>query len=126
MSFTKSLVDYVETQTDLVTDTDLFVGVEIVDAPAKCVIITETPGSNDSWSGLQIRTVQITGKDLSYIGAETLIETVYNLFAHKPGFPSGSLDENIFYCDAISRPALIGRDERGSYIFTANLLFKKS
>lgn len=126
MSFTKSLVDYVEAETSLVTDTDLFVGVEVVDAPAKCVVITETAGSNDSWSGLQIRTVQIVGKDLSYIGAETLIESVYDLFAHKPGFPSGGLDEDIFYCDVISRPALIGRDERRSYIFTANLLFKKS
>lgn len=126
MSFTKSLVDYIEAQTSLVTDTDLFVGAEVVDSPAKCVIVTETAGSNDSWSGLQIRTVQIIGKDLSYIEAEALIESVYDLFAHKPGFPSDGLNEDIFYCDVISRPTLISRDERGSYIFTANLLFRKS
>ena len=126
MSFVKSLTEYVEAQTSLVIDTDLFVGAEEEDSPGEFVVITEMPGSGQNYSGLQTRAIQITVKALSLIAAETLAGTVFDLLAHKPGFPSGGLDENIFYCDVIGRPGFIDKDERGRFIYTANLLFKRA
>lgn len=126
MSFVKSLTEYVEAQTSLVIDADLFVGAEEEDSPGEYVVVTEMPGSGQNLSGLQTRAIQITVKALSFIDAETLIETVFGLFAHKPGFPSEGLDENIFHCDVIGRPGFIDKDERGRFIFTANLLFRRT
>jgi len=126
MSLIVNIVEYIDAQTTLTADTDLFVGGEIHDATDKAVIVRELgPSSIQNYSGMETRAVQFLIKELAYVNAETLAETVFNLFAHKPGFPTLDLDEDIFYVDVINRPGLIDRDERGAYIFAFNLLIRR-
>lgn len=127
MSLIVNIVDFIATETSLTADVDLFVGGEAYDAPDKAVIVRELgPSSTQNDSGMESRAVQFLIKELAYVNAETLAETVFNLFAHKPGFAVGDLDEDIFYVDVINRPGLVDRDERGAYIFTFNLLIRRS
>lgn len=126
MSLVVNIVNFIDAQTSLTADTDLFVGGESVGAPDKGVTVRELgPSSIQNRSGMESRAVQILIKELAYVDAETLAETVFNLLAHKPGFVVGDIDENIFYVDVINRPGLIDRDERGAYIFAFNLLIRR-
>ena len=125
MSLVVNIVNFIDAQTSLTADTDLFVGGESVGAPDKGVTVRELgPSSIQNRSGMEGRAVQILIKELAYVDAETLAETVFNLLAQKPGVVVGDIDENIFYVDVINRPGLIDRDERGAYIFAFNLLIR--
>jgi hypothetical protein len=109
-----------------VIDTDLFVGGDVVDAPAKSVIIREIPGSIESWSSLEQRMIQILCLDLAYIDAETLSRTVYDLLANKPGFSGSDLaSESIFFCESFTMPTPLERNERGSFIFSMTFIIRK-
>ena len=125
MSLIVSIINFIEAQTSLTADVDLFVGGESSGAPDKAVIVRESPSSIQNDSGMQGRAIQFLIKELAYVNAETLAETVFNLFAHKPGFSTGDLNEDIFYVDVINRPGLIDRDERGAYIFAFNLFIRR-
>ena len=127
MSLIVNIVEFIDAKTSLTADTDLFVGGEAYDAPDKAVIVRELgPSSTQNESGMETRAIQFLIKELAYVNAETLAETVFDLFAHKSGFTIGELNENIFYVDVINRPGFVKRDERGAYIFVFNLLFKKA
>ena len=121
MAFIEDLVDYIETNTSFVIDTDLFIGADQPNTPAKCVFVMEFAGGADDWSGHGTRPIQVLAKDLTYLTAEALANTVYDLLSNKPGFSTLS---NIFYCEVLNRPFPIGRDQRGSYIFSSNFLFR--
>lgn len=126
MSLIVDIVDYVDAQTSLTIDVDLFVGGETPSATEKSVVVRETPSSFQTWSGMQTRAVQFLIKELSYVAAETLANQIFDLFAHKPGLSSGSVAQGVFYVDVINRPALLDRDERGACLFVFNLIFRKS
>jgi hypothetical protein len=81
----------------------------------------EFSGGVDDWSGHGTRPVQVLVKDLTYLTAETLANVVYDLLSNKPGF--SGLDD-VFYCEVLNRPFPVGRDQRGSYIFSSNFLFR--
>ena len=126
MSLIVNIVNFIDAETSLTADVDLFVGGELSGAPNKAVIVRELgPSSGQNYSGMQGRAIQFLIKELAYVNAETLAETVFNLFAHKPGFAVGDIDENIFYVDVINRPGLVDRDERGAYVFAFNLLIRR-
>lgn len=119
--FIEDLVGYIEGNTSLVIDTDLFIGADQSNTPAKCVFVMEFAGGVSDWSGHETRPIQVLAKDLTYLTAEALAYIVYDLLSNKPGF-SGLND--VFYCAALNRPFPVGRDQRGSYIFSSNFLFR--
>lgn len=119
--FIEDLVDYIETNTSLVIDTDLFIGADQPNTPVKCVFVMEFAGGADDWSGHGTRPVQVLSKNLTYLTAEALANTVYDLLSNKAGFSSLS---DVFYCEVLNRPFPVGRDQRGSYIFSSNFLFR--
>ena len=126
MSLILNLTKHIETNSSLVIDTDLFVGGDVVDAPAKAVIVREIPGSTGNWSGLEQRLVQILCMDLAYIDAETLSRTVYDILANKPGFSGVDLaSESIFFCESFMMPTPLERNERGSFIFSMSFIIRK-
>jgi membrane-associated PAP2 superfamily phosphatase len=59
--------------------------------------------------------------ELGQFRAEALANVVYDLLSNKPGF--SGLDD-VFYCEVLNRPFPVGRDQRGSYIFSSNFLFR--
>jgi len=127
MSLIVNLAKFIDTNTSLTMDIDLFVGADVLDAPAESVVIREIPGSTENFSTMESRAIQVAVKSLSYVEAETLAWTVYNLLKNKSGFNDVDLaGENIFYCEVIGSPVPMDRDERGSFIFTSNFLIKRA
>ena len=102
--------------------TNLFVAEEPVDSPDTCAIVIGSPGSYDTESGLEKRSIQVVVKAKSYIIAETLATTIFDLLKNKTGFSSIA---NIFYCEVLSAPYPIDRDIRGRIIFSINFLISK-
>lgn len=123
MSFIEDLVDYVEDNTTLVIDTDLFIGADQPDTPYKCVLITEFAGGGEDWSGHKTKPVQVLAKDLTYLTAQALAETVYALFQNMAGFSETALSD-VLFCEVLNVPFPVGRDGRGCYIFSSNFLFR--
>ena len=83
----------------------------------------ESAGAVENESGLERRPIQVICKDLAYLDAEDLAFEIYELFAHKAGFPAGELDDAVLYCNVVGMPSPVDRDKRGSYIFTMTFLF---
>lgn len=119
--FVEDLTYFIAENTSLTMDVDLFIGADQVDTSAKTVIVSEFAGGLETWPGHITHPVQVLAKDLTYMTAEALAYIIYDLLANKPGF---STLANVFFCDVLNRPFLIGRDPRGSFIFSANYLFK--
>mgnify|MGYP000595391082 CR=1 FL=1 len=119
--FIEDLVNYIEANTSLIIDTDLFIWQYQPHTPASCVFVMEFAGGVDDWSGHGTRPVQVLAKDLTYLTAEALANIVYDLLSNKPGF--SGLDD-VFYCEVLNRPFPVGRDQRGSYIFSSNFLLR--
>ena len=122
MSFIQDLTDYVALNTALVVDTDLFIAEEPVDSPDECVTLITSPGSTRTESGMDVQAIQVLAKGKSFIAAEDLAQTVFDLLANKPGF--SGLD-NVFYCEVLNSPFPVERDGRGRYIFSSNFVIKK-
>lgn len=126
MSLMLNIAKFIAANTSWVMDTDLFVGGDVTDSPAKSVIVREMPGSNKNYSGLEERSIQILVKDLAPVDTETAAIVIFNLLEHKAGFSDANLvGENIFYCDALSMPTILSRDARGSHIFSMTFLVRK-
>lgn len=123
MVFMEYLVGYIEDNSSLVIDTDLFIGADVPSSPARCVLVTEFAGGFEQWDGHKTQPVQVLAKDLTYLTAQALANTVYDLLVNKPGFTADGLGD-VFFCDVLNRPFPIGRDQRGSYIFSSNFLFR--
>ena len=119
--FIEDLTDFIAAQTSLAIDADLFIGADQSNTPAKCVFVTEYAGGFETWTGHETRLIQILAKDLTYLTAEALANIVHDLLSNKPGFSGLS---NVFFCEVLNRPFPIGRDQRGSYIFSSNYLFR--
>jgi len=127
MSLILNLAEFVEDNTSLDIDTNLFVGGDVYDSPSGSVTICEIPGSNTNWSELKERVVHFIIKDLAYISTETLANTVYALFNQKAGFTNVNLvSEGIFFCEPYGSPTPIDRDDRGNYIFTFTVIMRTS
>ena len=122
MTFISNLVSYIESNTALVQDVDLFVGADEPDASKKAVFVAEFAGGSETWPGMIVRPVQVLVRDLTYLLAETLAYIVYDVLANKAGFSDENLD--VFFCEVLNRPFAVGRNERGCYIFSSNYLFK--
>lgn len=121
MAFIEDLIGYIEDNSDLVFGTDLFI-TDHINNPAKCVIVSEFAGGTENWSGLKTQPVQILVMDLTYLTAQVLAETIYDLLANKAGFPDAALS-HVFFCDVLNRSFPVGRNQRGSYVFSINFLF---
>lgn len=119
--FIEDLTDYIETNTALTIDTDLFIGMDQPDTSVRCVFVMDFAGGVDDWSGHSTRPIQVLVKDLTYLTAEALAYIIYDLLSNKAGFSGLS---GIFYCEGLNRPFPVGRDQRGSYIFSSNFLFR--
>ncbi len=123
MVFIEYLVNYIEDNSSLTIDTDLFIGADQPDAPARCVFLMEFAGGFEQWDGHKTQPIQVLAKDLTYLTAQALANTVYDLLSNKPGFTADGLTDT-FFCEVLNRPFPIGRDQRGSYIFSSNFLFR--
>lgn len=127
MSLILNLAKYIEDNSALVLDTNLFIGGDVYDAPSGSVVIREIPGSNENWSNLKERAVHLVIKDLAYIDTETLATTIFVLFNQKPGFSDVNLtSENIFFCEPFGSPTPIDRDDRGNYVFTFTVIMRSA
>lgn len=122
MSLAVDLATYIEANSSLVLDTNLFVAEEIMESPDSCMIVIASPGSYDTESGMEKRAIQVLAKAKSYVDTETLAYVAFDLLKNKPGFDTVS---NIFYCEVLSAPYPADRDERGRYIFSMNFLISK-
>jgi len=123
MSLVQDIARYIAANSTFVMDTDLFVGAETVDTPSGSIIVREFSGSTENESGLKERAIQILSQDKGYIGAESLINTVYVLFANKSGFVSTDLTD-IFYASVSSMPGFVDRDASGNFVFSCSLIFR--
>ncbi len=118
--------DYIATQASLTVDIDLFIGSGDPNTTEPYAILKQIPGSNENYSGLEqvLFQLQVTGR--SYVQGETLINTLYGIINHKPGFSSAGLSTHkIFYCEPKGMPYLIGRDDMGGYVWATNFILKK-
>ena len=122
MAFIEDLVGYIEDNSLLVVDTDLFIS-DQPNTPVKCVIVSEFAGGSEGWAGHKTQPVQVLAKDLTYLTAQTLANVVYDLLSNKAGFSDANLND-VFFCEVLNRPFPVGRDQRGSYIFSSNFLFR--
>ena len=125
MSLVQDIATYIEANTSLVMDIDLFVGGETVHSRPGYIVVREFAGSTENESGFEERAIQILASDLGYVNAETLINTVYALFANKPGFVSADLT-GILFVSVISMPGFVDRDQSGNYVFSTSLIFKRT
>ena len=125
MSLVQDIATYIEANSSLVMDTDLFVGAETVDTPSGSVVVREFAGSTENESGLEARAIQILALDRGYVNAEILLNTVYSLFANKSGFVSDDLI-GILFVSVSSMPGYVDRDASGHFVFSTSLLFRKS
>jgi len=125
MSLVQDIATYIEANSSLVMDTDLFVGAETVDTPSGSVVVREFAGSTENESGLEARAIQILASDRGYVNAEILLNTVYSLFANKSGFVSDDLI-GILFVSVSSMPGYVDRDASGHFVFSTSLLFRKS
>ncbi len=124
MSLALDVCDYIHSCIPtLVVDTNLFDGSEPNDSPDSCVTVIESPGGSDNWSGLETRPFQIIAKDVAYEQAHDLIYSVYDILKNKPGF--STIISNVFYCEVLSAPYPLDRDERDRYVFTSNFIVRK-
>jgi hypothetical protein len=119
----EDIASYIEDNTDLVIDTDLFMGAFETKSPRKCVMVSEFAGGGSSWSGLHTQPVQVLSRDITYLLAETLAFTIHSLFDEKAGFSDLGLS-NIFYCEVLNKPYPVGRDSSGAFVFSANYLLR--
>jgi len=124
MSLVQDIAVYIDANSDFVMDDDLFVGAETVNTPSGSIVVREFVGSTENESGLEERAVQILASDRGYVNAETLINTVYALFANKSGFVSDDLT-GILYVSVSSMPGFVDRDASGNFVFSCSLLFRK-
>ena len=122
MSLMLNIADYIASNTDLVVDTNLFVGQELPESPDECATIIGSPGF-DSESGLEIRPFQILVRGRGYVTVEERAFEVYDLFKNKPGFPDTI--EDVFYCEILNSPFPADRDGRGRYVFSSNYIIRK-
>jgi len=122
MSFIQDLADYIEANTSLVVDTDLYIGEEPHDSPDECVTLLTSPGSTRTESGMDVQALQVLANGKSFIAAEDLAQTVHDLLANKPGF--SGLDD-VFYCEVLNSPFPVGRDGRSRYVFSSNFIIRK-
>ena len=125
MSLVQDIATYIEANSSLVMDTDLFVGAETVDTPSGSIVVREFAGSTENESGLEARAIQILALDRGYVNAEILLNTVYSLFANKSGFVSDDLI-GILFVSVSSMPGYVDRDASGHFVFSTSLLFRKS
>ena len=126
MSLVKNLCLYIEDQTDLTIDTDLFVGGETIETPTTFAWVAEVPGSNETENGLEERYIQVSAVSNSYITTETLANTLYDVLNHKPGFSSALLSsENIFYCEPLTMPTPQRRQSNAGWVFTFLCVIRK-
>lgn len=123
MGFLEDLTDYVEAQTSLIIDTDLFIASEPTDSPTKFAVITESPGCYETESGMQVQPIQVLTKDLTYLTAQALANTIFNVLKNKPGFSDVDLSA-VFYCEDLSMPFCVGQDDRGRWVFSTNFLIR--
>ena len=124
MSLVQDIAVYIDANSDFVMDDDLFVGAETVNTPSGSIVVREFVGSTENESGLEERAVQILASDRGYVNAETLINTVYALFANKSGFVSDDLT-GILYVSVSSMPGFVDRDASKKFVFSCSLLFRK-
>jgi len=124
MSLVQDIATYIEANSSLVMDTDLFVGAETVNTPSGSVVVREFAGSTENESGLEARAIQILALDHGYVNAEILLNTVYSLFANKSGFVSDDLI-GILFVSVSSMPGYVDRDASGHFVFSTSLLFRK-
>ena len=124
MSLIQDIATYIEANTSLIIDTDLFVGAETVDTPSGSVVVREFAGSTENESGLEARAIQILASDRGYVNAEILLNTVYSLLANKSGFISNDLT-GILFVSVSGMPGFVDRDASGHFVFSTSLLFRK-
>lgn len=124
MSLVQDIATYIEAHSSFVMDDTLFVGAETVDTPPGSVVVREFAGSTENESGLEARAIQILASDRGYVNAETLLNTVYSLFANKSGFISDDLI-GILFVSVSSMPGYVDRDASGHFVFSCSLLFRK-
>ncbi len=127
--FFKPIVAYVDAQTTLTLDTDLFPGDRPLDAPDACVGLYERGGatSYESLGMLSIR-IQVLARGKTYFEARDLAFLVYNVLHGMAGVDLPVLTSGeswtINTCRAPTLPQLLGRDETGRTEFTANYIFE--
>lgn len=119
----EDLVTYIEDNTDLVVDTDLFIGALETKSPRKCVLVSEFAGGMELWSGMKTLPIMVQSQDVTYLLSEALVFTVYDLLNNKAGF-SGSGLSDILFCEVLNRPFPIGRSAASSFIFSSNFLLR--
>ena len=122
MSLELTVVDYIAGNSDLVVDTDLYVGKEPVGSPDECMVVLASPGY-DSESGLEVRPIQVISKAVAHEDASELAYVAHDLLSNKPGFPDTI--ENTFYSEVLNAPFPLDQDERGRYIFISNYIIRK-
>ena len=122
MSLELTVIDYIAGNSDLVVDTNLFVGKEPIDSPDECMTVLASPGY-DSESGLEVRAIQVISKDVAYESANELAYIAHDLLGNKPGFTDTI--ENVFYSEVLSAPYPLDQDERGRYVFVSNYIIRQ-
>lgn len=125
MSLALDIIDYIEDNVESLTvDTNLFHGGFPDDAPDLCVTVDVIPGGTENRSGMKTIPFQVIARDEDYEGSNTLINSVYDIFANKPGF-DGLGSESVKYCQPIQTPYFSMKDDRNRYLFIATFLLRK-
>jgi len=126
MSLTANIVAYLNTNSSLTLDTNLFIGQVESDIPNKAAWVQEVLGSTENESGIEQRIVDIFVQDITFLLAETLAMEIYTLLAHKKGFSGAELSsENILYCEPVGMPGIVSRDGKGRYVLLITFVVRK-
>jgi len=127
----KAVTAYIENNiADLTINTNLFAGGIEVDKPDKCVIVLESVPGTENYAVPHFSTdsFQFISRDTSYFGARDTAYEIHDLFYGKyacnlslPAPDSGG-DSYILMSCLGTKPFDLGRDEKGRYRFSVNLL----
>lgn len=120
--FLLDLVNFIDAQTSLTLDTNLFLGRYVVDAPNGSVCVLETSSGVENDSGLMTHPIQVLARDKDYTGARALNYLVHEVLRNKPGF-SGVSD--VFFCEVIKNPIFISVLDDGSHVFGSDYLIRR-
>lgn len=120
--FLQNLVDYIAAQVSLTLDTDLFLGMFIVDAPERSVCVLEISPGFESESGMMVHPIQVLSRDEDYTGSRSLLYSVHEVLRNKAGF-SGLGD--VKYCQVLNSPRFISKLDDGTFVFGSDYLVKR-
>lgn len=126
----KELTQFIENNTALVIDTDLFAGFRPPEAQVDCTAVYERTGDSRDFDLIDKRTtpIQFITRASDFHAARDAAEAMATLFHGQAGYDLPIIttgeEYHVATSEILSGPAFLGQDELGNFEYTLNMLFR--